>query len=171
MRLIIGNIIALLASLLFVYSGILKQKNKILIAQSIQKGLSTISNIVLKGYSGAIIHVISLIRNLLCYYEKLNIVSKIIITLITIALTIIFNNLGLIGLLPLISSLIYLWFMDVKDIIKFKYLMLITIILWGIYDLTVKSYTSFAFNIFSAITIIISIIQINKNNNKNISES
>ncbi len=155
MRLIIGNIIALLASLLFVYSGILKQKNKILIAQSIQKGLSTISNIVLKGYSGAIIHVISLIRNLLCYYEKLNIVSKIIITLITIALTIIFNNLGLIGLLPLISSLIYLWFMDVKDIVKFKYLMLITIILWGIYDLTVKSYTSFEFNVFSAITIII----------------
>ena len=31
MRLIIGNIIALIASLLFVYSGILKKKKKILI--------------------------------------------------------------------------------------------------------------------------------------------
>ena len=160
MDIIIGNVLALIASLLFVYSGILKNKKKILIAQCIQKGLSTISNIVLQGYSGAITHAISLIRNILCYYDKLNIVVKIIITIITIALSISFNNLGLIGLLPLISSIIYLWLMDTKDIIKFKYIMLITIILWAIYDITIKSYTSFIFGIFSAITTIISIIQI-----------
>ena len=162
MRLVIGNVIALIASLLFVYSGILKKKDKILIAQSIQKALSTISNIVLRGYSGAITHAISLVRNILCYYDKLNIFVKIIITILTIVLTFIFNNLGIIGLLPLISSLLYLWFMDTKDIVKFKYLMIITIVLWGIYDLTIKSYTSFAFNIFSLVTTIISIVQIKK---------
>ena len=63
MRLIIGNIIAFIASLLFVYSGILKKKKKILIVQIIQKGFSAISNIVLKGYSGAVVHFISFIRN------------------------------------------------------------------------------------------------------------
>ena len=160
MSLIIGNTLALIASLLFVYSGILKRKDKILITQSIQKALSTLSNIVLKGYSGAITHALSFIRNILCYYDKLNILVKIIITILTIILTLLFNNLGVIGLLPLISSILYLWFMDIKDIIKFKYLMLITIVLWGIYDLTIKSYTSFIFGIFSAITTIISIVQI-----------
>ena len=165
MRLIIGNILALIASLLFVYSGILKKKNKIIIAQSIQKALSTISNIVLKGYSGAIVHAISFIRNILCYYEKLYLSVKIIITIITIILTYLFNNLGLIGILPLISSILYLWFMDIKDIVKFKYLMLSTILLWGIYDFTVQSYTSFLFNIISAIATIISIIQV-KNKKK-----
>ena len=164
MRLIVGNIIALLASLLFAYSGILKKKQKILIVQIIQKALSTISNIILKGYSGAIVHAISLIRNIICYYDKLSFIVKVIISLLTIILTFIFNNVGIIGILPLISSLIYLWFMDTKDIIKFKYLMLITIILWGIYDLTIKSYTSFAFNVFSGITTLISIVQIKKNN-------
>ena len=166
MRLIIGNILALIASLLFVYSGILKKKDKILIAQSIQKGLSTISNIVLEGYPGAITHAVSLIRNILCYYDKLNIVIKVIITIITICLSLIFNNLGLIGILPLLSSIIYLWFMDIKDIVKFKYLMLITIVLWGIYDFTIKSYTSFVFGIFSAITTVISIVQIKHKNAK-----
>ncbi len=162
MRLIIGNIIALVASILFVYSGILKKKQKILIVQIVQKAFSAISNIVLKGYSGAVVHAISLIRNVLCYFDKLNFFVKIIISIITIVLTVLFNNTGIIGILPLVSSLIYLWFMDTKDIIKFKYLMLITIILWGIYDLTIDSYTSFVFNIFSSITTIISIIQINK---------
>ncbi len=161
MRLLIGNIIALIASLIFVYSGILKKKNKILIAQGIQKGLSTISNIILKGYAGAVIHAISLVRNILCYYGKLNVLAKIIITILTVVLTLIFNNLGLIGIIPLVASLLYLWFMDTKDIVKFKYLLLVTIVSWAIYDLSVKSYTSFAFNIFSAITTIISVIQIN----------
>jgi len=124
MRLLIGNIVALIASFIFVYSGILKKKNKILIAQGIQKGLSTISNIILKGYAGAVIHAISLVRNILCYYGKLNVLAKIIITILTVVLTIIFNNLGLIGIIPLVASFLYLWFMDTKDIVKFKYLLL-----------------------------------------------
>lgn len=165
MQLIIGNILALIASLLFIYAGILKQKKKILLTQSIQKVLSAISNIVLKGYSGAITHTISLISYLLCYFDKLTTLLKIIITIILIALAVSFNNLGMIGFLPLVSSISYLWFMDIKDIIKFKYLLLFTIILWGIYDLTIKSYTSFIFGIFSEITTIISIIQIKHNKN------
>lgn len=165
MNLIIGNILALIASLLFIYAGILKQKKKILLTQSIQKVLSATSNIVLKGYSGAITHTVSLISYLLCYFDKLTTLLKIIITIILIALAVSFNNLGMIGFLPLVSSISYLWFMDIKDIIKFKYLLLFTIILWGIYDLTIKSYTSFIFGIFSAITTIISIIQIKHNKN------
>ena len=47
MLLIIGNIIALTASLLMVYSGILKEKKKILYVQTVQIGLSVVSNIVL----------------------------------------------------------------------------------------------------------------------------
>ena len=45
--LIIGNVVALLASLFMVYSGILKKKTQILIAQNIQIILLIISNIIL----------------------------------------------------------------------------------------------------------------------------
>ena len=162
MRLIIGNILALIASLLFVYSGIIKRKDKILFAQCLQKALSTVSNVVLQGYSGAVVHAISFIRNLLCYFGKLSLVVKIVLSIITIVLSILFNNLGVIGLLPLLSSLLYLWFMDIKDIIKFKYLMIITIILWGTYDFFIQSYTSFGFGIISFIATYISIFQIKK---------
>ena len=113
MVLIIGNAIALIASILMVYSGIIKQKKKILYIQSIQIGLSVISNIVLNGISGAIINAISFIRNILCYKNKLGVKEKIILTILSVVLILCFNNLGLIGILPLISTIVYLWFMTI----------------------------------------------------------
>ena len=50
---ILGNIIALIASILMVYSGIIRQKKKILYVQTIQIGLSVISNIVLGGITAS----------------------------------------------------------------------------------------------------------------------
>lgn len=61
---IIGNIIALIASIIMVYSGFLKQKKTILYTQTIQIGLSVLSNIVLGGITGAIINALSCVRNI-----------------------------------------------------------------------------------------------------------
>ncbi len=106
-QIIIGNMIALIASVIIVYSGYLKQKNEILYAQTVQIGLYMISNIVLGGITGAIINAISYIRNILCYKEKLNNLVKIILIVLAIVLSLCFNNLGVIGLLPVISSIVY----------------------------------------------------------------
>ena len=65
---IIGNIIALIASLLMVYSGIIKQKKRILYVQTIQIGLSVISNIVLGGVVGAIINAFDIIHQIKIHY-------------------------------------------------------------------------------------------------------
>lgn len=161
-NLIIGNIIALIASLIMVYSGILKKKKKILYFQTIQIGLSVISNLVLGGISGAIINAISLIRNILCYKNKLKLKEKIIITFLTTILILKFNNLGFIGLLPLISTITYIWLMNIKNVKKFKLLIAFTMFMWFIYDLAIKSYTSAIFDAMTMITNLISIFQINK---------
>ena len=84
---IIGNIIAFIASILMVYSGMLKQKKKILYFQTVQIGLSVISNIILGGITGAIINALSLIRNILCYKDKLGLKEKIGITFLAVILT------------------------------------------------------------------------------------
>ena len=122
MNILIGNIIALVASLIMVYTGILKNKKKIIYLQTVQIGLSVISNIVLGGISGAIINGISCIRNVLCYKGMLTTMFKILIVIISIILTLLFNNLGIIGLLPLISIVVYTLFMDTKKVITLKLL-------------------------------------------------
>ena len=160
MTLIIGNTIALIASIIMVYSGYIKPKKKIVLFQSIQIGLSVISNLVLNGISGAIINALSFVRNILCYKDRLDFKAKIIITILAIGLTLNFNNLGLIGLLPLVSTVFYLWLMTVKDVVKFKFLIIFTMILWSIYDFTIKSYTACIFDILTIFTNFYSIIRI-----------
>ena len=155
--LIVGNIIALVASILMVYSGMLKEKKKILFVQTIQIGLAVISNIVLGGITGAIINTISFFRNIICYKDKLGLKEKIIITFFAVVLSLKFNNLGLLGLLPMISTVTYIWLMNIKDVCKFKLLIAFTMLLWFIYDIMIKSYTSSVFDFVSMIANLITI--------------
>ena len=166
--LLIGNIIALIASLLMVYTGLIKKKKKIIYIQTIQIILLVISNIVLGGITGAIINAISCIRNILSYKDKLDTKAKILIILFASVLSITFNNLGFIGLLPLISIVAYTCLMNTKNITNFKLLIIFTLIMWLIYDIYIKSYTSAIFDFATIITNIISLISIKLKINKNI---
>jgi len=163
---IIGNIIALIASIIMVYSGFLKQKKTILFTQTIQISLSVLSNIVLGGITGAIINALSCIRNILCYKDKLDLKAKIILIFLATTLALMFNNLGVIGLFPVISTITYILFMNIKDIVKFKCLIIFTMLMWLIYDLFIKSYTSAIFDFMNIVANIISIIQIELKNKK-----
>lgn len=162
---VIGNIIALMASIAMVYAGILKNKKQILSAQTVQCGLFILSNIILGGIPGAIVNFLSCIRNILCYKEKLGIFEIIILTILSVGLTVIFNELGIMGLLPMISTVLYIFFMNTKSLVKFKILVIFTTVLWLIYDICIKSYTSALFDLFCVITNVISLIQIGCKNN------
>lgn len=163
---IIGNIIALIASILMVYTGFIKKKKKILYVQTIQIGLFVLSNMVLGGITGAITNVLSFVRNILCYKDKLDLKAKIILIFLVTILSLIFNNLGVIGLFPVISTVAYILLMNTKNIFKFKFLMIFSVIMWLIYDLYIKSYTSAIFDVMNIVANIISIIQIRLKNKK-----
>ena len=99
MQIVIGNIVALVGSVLMAYSGIIKEKQKIIIVQTIQMLMLGLSNIILGGIPGAIINSVNCIRNILCYEEKLGFKEKLILVTISVSLSIYFNNLGIIGIL------------------------------------------------------------------------
>ena len=161
-NIIVGNIIALIGSLFMVYSGIIKNKKKTIYVQTVQIVMSIISNIVLGGITGAIINTISCIRNILCYKDKLKIKEKAILIALSTTLSLCFNNLGLIGILPLISTITYTILMDIKDVTKYKLLVIFTMILWCIYDINIKSYSSAIFDFLNIITNSIAIYQLSK---------
>lgn len=152
MNLIIGNVAALLASIAMTLSGLFKNKKQIIFMQIIQVALAVISNLVLGGYVGAIVNFINLIRNIICYKDKLDIKGIIIITILSIGLSLYFNNLGIVGLFPLVASTAYLWFMNIKEVTKFKVMIILTTILWLIYDIFIRSYTAALFDAATIIT-------------------
>lgn len=160
--LIIGNFIALVASLIMVYTGFIKKKETIIFVQAIQIALLVISNIILGGITGAIINAVSFFRNIFVYKNKLTKNKKIILIIVSAILTIAFNNHGLIGILPLMCTIVYTSLIDTKDVIKLKKTNAFTLFLWLIYDLYIRSYTSSAFDFISIISNIIGIFQIKK---------
>lgn len=162
MNVYIGNIVALLASVLMIFTGLINNKKKVLIIQSIQMSLFILSNLILGGISGAIINAINIVRNYICYKDKLDNKWKIIFSLVAIINVVLFNNLKIIGLLPLISTLTYVWLMSTKDMRKFKLLMMFSMLLWFIYDITIKSYTSSIFDLLTFISSFITLIKLKK---------
>lgn len=162
---IIGNIIALFTSILMVYAGYVKTKKQLLFYQTLEDGLAVVSYLFLGGISGAIICLVGVLRSILCYKDRLNILWKIIITIVTSVLVIYFMNNNLIELLPLICLITYLWIITIKNLVKLKYLIIIIMILWIIYDFIVHNYVAVIFDILTILTNISSIATIKKMKN------
>ena len=123
---VIANVIDFIASMVQIYSGTVKEKGKILILQILQLGLQTISMILLGAITGAISNVLSCIRNYLCYKNIFTWPIKIILIVLSLILTVLFNNQGWLGYLPFVVCTIYVLFMDIKDEFKFKVLVTLT---------------------------------------------
>lgn len=152
MSLIIANAIDLLAAIVQVSSGAIKEKTKILIVQTVQLLMQGISMLLLGGVTGAINNVLSCLRNYLCYKDKLNLIWKIIIVVISAALTLIFNEQGLLGVLPAVVCTVYIFLMDIKDPIGFKWLTTLSFLPWMFYHFMLGSYVGAAFDAATIIT-------------------
>ena len=164
--LMVGNIVATIAAMFMLYAGVLKEKKKILFIQTIQIALLVASNFILGGIIGGILNILCIIRNLLSYNDKLGLKSKIIITVLSIGLSIPFNNKGLLGLLPTISTVLYLWLMNTKDVIKFKWLIIFTNFTWLVYDIIILSIVTAVFDFLCIIANFVTILVMKKDNKK-----
>ena len=162
MNIVIGNLLAFFAAIILVCTGLLKDKKQIIFYQTINIMLYALSNLVLGGIIGFFNNILNIIRNILCYNDKLSLIGKIIITIITIIFTVVFNELSLIGTFPSISALIYLWFMDIKDVKKFKLLIAFVMAFWLVYDFIIKSYVGAFFDLVTILVNLYSIYIIKK---------
>ena len=155
MIVLIANIIDLLAAVIQTTSGALKQKTKILLVQILQLLMQAVSMALLGGITGAISNILSCIRNYVCYKGKLNKIWKAVFIAASIAMTILWNNQGLLGIIPAAVCTVYILFMDVKDPIKFKWLVTLSFVPWMVYHFMLKSYTGAALDV---VTIIVNAI-------------
>ena len=128
MTVMIANIIDLLAAVIQTTSGALKQKTRILLVQILQLLMQAVSMALLGGITGAISNILSCIRNFVCYKGKLNYIWKAVFIAASIAMTILWNNQGLLGIIPAAVCTVYILFMDVKDPIKFKWLVTLSFV-------------------------------------------
>ena len=162
MTVIIANSIDFIAALIQVATGSIKQKTKILIAQIIQLLMQGVSLLLLGGITGAISNVLSCFRNLLCYKDKLSIFWKSALIAASVGMTILFNEQGLLGIVPAAVCTVFIIFMDVKDPIKFKLLVTLTFIPWVFYHFILKAYVGAIFDVATIIVNTITLVSMLK---------
>ncbi|MBR4017872.1 MAG: YgjV family protein [Oscillospiraceae bacterium] len=125
-NIIIGNVCTLAAMGANAASSTRKTAKGMLLLQNLAQAIYFASAIVLKGYSAAVQNAVSILRN---FAAVRNIKSKALewsLTIAGLALGVIFNNRGLIGLLPVIGNLQYtiaiFRFQDRERLLKLSFL-------------------------------------------------
>ena len=146
---LIANGVALVGSLLMMGIGLVKKREQILLLQCVQFTIQGAANMLLGGVTGLISNGVSVARNLFCLKCEYTTLWKILFLAVQVVLTMGVNNLGLLGWLPMISAVIYTWFLDLKDEIHLKTVMIIAQIMWVIYDFMLMNYVAFAFDLLT----------------------
>ena len=162
---IIGNVISFAGAMLMVAIGLLKTRKSILLTQCAMFGLMGASNIILGGLTGAVSSLVSIIRNLFCLKGPLSVQFKLFIIIVQVLLSARVNTLGWIGWLPIISACFYTWMIDVKDETMLKTVLIIAQSMWLIYDLTIRNYVAFTFDIFTILSNMYGIVILKGNQN------
>ncbi len=164
-NIVIGNIISFVACSIMVLIGLIKSKQKIMLAQCLQFTLQGISHYILGGVSGAIGCAVSIVRNIVFSKVKTSVSLKIGFILLQIVLSVGAVSLNPITWIPIIAVAVFTWFIDTEDVILFKWIMIITLVMWLIYDAYHLNIISSAFDIFTMVSTGYSIYQI-KNGKK-----
>ena len=106
-NLIVGNLCSLLAMGTDSLSSAQKTAKQVLWVQNLSQLLYCIGTILLGGYSGAAQNVVSIIRNLIAIKQISKKWIQWTLVVLGIVLGLAFNNIGWVGLLPVIANFQY----------------------------------------------------------------
>ena len=149
MDLILGNFFSLLAMVSDSFSSSRKTVRSMLLVQCLGLFFFAVSSICLKGYSAAVQNVVSIFRNLLASSKYQSKKLEWFMVGLAVVLGLLFNNLGLIGALPVIGNLEYTLamfrFRDNERVLKFAFL--VNICLYAVFNLVIMNFVGLIANI------------------------
>lgn len=168
LELIIGNLCTLLAMGGNAISSTRKTAKGILLMQTLSQGIYCISGIVLKGYSASVQNVVSILRNIAAIRKVNSKVLEWVLVALGVILGIVFNNRGLVGLLPVLGNLQYTLvifrFWDHQRAIKISFL--ISVLSFAVFNIVLWNFVGVASDLFVATTTAMMLIRERKSASK-----
>ena len=163
-NLIIGNVCSILAMATDSISSTRKTTKGVLLVQSLSQLIYFIGTVVLKGYSGAVQNAVSILRNFVAIREVQNKYVEWILAGLGVVLGLAFNNLGLMGLLPVIANFQYtiaiFRFQDNERALKISFA--IAIGLFAIFNLAIYNVVGMLSNSVVFVTTVAVLLKPNK---------
>ncbi len=161
---LVANIFSLIGQCFSVYASTRKEKNEILLHQSIFWAIISVSSFLLKGYSAIVTNVMGITRNVLSIRGINNLYLNYALIFLCILFGYIFNSNGLLGYLPIIAnvaqSLVVL-----NEKAKTRHVQIVNCLaslLWTFFNLKIRSYVGCVFNLIAVASYLINIFSAKK---------
>ena len=154
-------IVSILSIFLYIISVQFKKKKHILLTQ-VGASMCYLIVYVIKGaWSGVCIEIIEELKNIIFIkiekqHKKIPIIILITFIILLIIVSIIFYD-GILSLVPLLINILLFVSTYLKNPKYIRYTMVITGLLWGIYNIYVEAYIIFIGNILEIVAALISI--------------
>ena len=156
---LLGNIFSVLATGADVFGSSRKSTKAMLTAQTVGQFFLAASAFVLGGYSAVVQNVVSIVRNLTALKDKSGKALEYTLVVLGVVLGIVFNNLGLIGWLPILSNLEYslsvFRFKNNERMLKAAFAL--CIVLYAVFNVAISNYVGAVSNTVVLVTTLISL--------------
>ena len=164
LSLIIGNLCSLLAMATDSVSSAQKTARRVLIVQNLSQVIYFTGGILLKGYSGAVQNAVSFLRNMVAIWKMESKVIEWILLALGVVLGLVFNNLGWVGLLPVIANVQYTLavfrFKDDERALKISFM--ICCALFVVFNSAIYNIVGAGTNLVVIVTIITNLVKTRK---------
>lgn len=161
LALVIGNLCSLCAMITDSISSTRKTAKGVLMVQNVSQVFYFLGSIVLKGYSSAVQNAVSFLRNCLAIANISGKWVQWVMVLLGVGLGVYFNNLGLVGWLPILANLAYtLAVFRFKDNdVALKIVFAICVAMFCVFNVFILNFVGVASNFVVMMTAVIWLIK------------
>lgn len=162
MVLLLGNCLSLIGCIVMVAIGLVKKKEKILLYQCAQYIFMGLGNLVLGAVSGTVANLVGIVRNLVFAKTGGSTWLKVLFIAIQVGFTAISWNGQLIEVLPILATVLFVWFLDTGSDLLFKAVNLGCMFLWAAYDWHYRNYVAFTCDVLTIVSCAIAMAGLRK---------
>ena len=162
MTIVLGNLVSLLGCVLMVAVGFIRKKERILTVQCFQLALMGLGNGILGALSGVIANATGIVRNLVFTRHKATLPLKLFFILLQAALSVSALKNGAIELLPILAAGLFTWFLDTNSGVTLKIIIIVTTLMWLVYDFYYQNYVSMTFDALTVVSNVIGLGMVKK---------
>ena len=162
---IIGNVFSFCAMITNSVSGARKKRKEILGIQILSFVFYGIGSFILKGYSSTVQNGVGMLRNITAIKgiknKTVRTVTEWVLITLGVVLGVIFNNRGLVGLLPVLANFEYsIAVFKVKNNERLlRYAFIANLLMYAVFAVVIKDYVSIAANLVAAVTTVVFLIK------------
>jgi len=145
-KLVIANMVAMIGCVLMVAVGFLQKKRQILLVQCVQFGILATGNLLLGAMTGFVSGLVSIARNMVFLKWENTRLMKISFVAVQLVLSLSVGIKDSVDWLPVLSAVLFTWFLDVKSEVRLKLVIIAAQSMWLVYDFVYLNYVTCAFD-------------------------